>query len=122
MERLLSQFQANIEAEFMDANFQKYYLAAVQEKKLMPVNKAEIKDVDFRMNQDFSFTATFEVEPEIVIPNMKKIHCRLIEQITYMTIKILKMPFFNYGKLRLLLLQLKMAPKKETILSVPCKS
>ena len=38
MERLLSQFQANIEAEFMDANFQKYYLAAVQEKKLMPVN------------------------------------------------------------------------------------
>ena len=72
MERLLSQFQANIEAEFMDANFQKYYLAAVQEKKLMPVNKAEIKDVDFRMNQDFSFTATFEVEPEIVIPNMKK--------------------------------------------------
>ena len=72
MERLLSQFQANIEAEFMDANFQKYYLAAVQEKKLMPVNKAEIKDVDFRMNQDFSFTATFEVEPEIVIPNLKK--------------------------------------------------
>lgn len=72
MERLLNQFQANIEAEFMDANFQKYYLAAVQEKKLMPVNKAEIKDVDFRMNQDFSFTATFEVEPEIVIPNMKK--------------------------------------------------
>ena len=72
MERLLSQFQANIEAEFMDANFQKYYLAAVQEKKLMPVNKAEIKDVDFCMNQDFSFTATFEVEPEIVIPKMKK--------------------------------------------------
>ena len=72
MERLLSQFQANIEAEFMDANFQKYYLAAVQEKKLMPVNKAEIKDVDFCMNQDFSFTATFEIEPEIVIPNMKK--------------------------------------------------
>ena len=72
MERLLNQFQANIEAEFMDANFQKYYLAAVQEKKLMPVNKAEIKDVNFRMNEDFSFTATFEVEPEIVIPNMKK--------------------------------------------------
>ena len=72
MERLLNQFQANIEAEFMDANFQKYYLAAVQEKKLMPVNKAEIKDVNFRMNEDFSFTATFEVEPEIMIPSMKK--------------------------------------------------
>ena len=24
------------------------------------------------MNEDFSFTATFEVEPEIVIPSMKK--------------------------------------------------
>ena len=72
MERLLNQFQANIEAEFMDANFQKYYLAAVQEKKLIPVNKAEIKDVNFRMSEDFSFTATFEVEPEIVIPSMKK--------------------------------------------------
>jgi len=72
MERLLNQFQANIEAEFMDANFQKYYLAAVQEKKLMPVNKAEIKDVNFRMNENFSFTATFEVEPELTIPNMKK--------------------------------------------------
>ena len=72
MERLLNQFRANIEAEFMDANFQKYYLAAVQEKKLMPVNKADIKDVNFRMNENFSFTATFEVEPEIVIPSMKK--------------------------------------------------
>ncbi len=72
MERLLNQFQPNIEAEFMDSNFQKYYLAAVQEKKLMPVNKAEIKDVNFRMNEDFSFTATFEVEPELKIPNMKK--------------------------------------------------
>ena len=72
MERLLNQFRANIEAEFMDANFQKYYLAAVQEKKLMPVNKADIKDVNFRMNENFSFTATFEVEPEIVIPSMKE--------------------------------------------------
>ena len=72
IERLLNQFQANIEAEFMDANFQKYYLAAVQEKKLIPVNKAEIKDVNFRMNEDFSFIATFEIEPEVMIPSMKE--------------------------------------------------
>ena len=43
-----------------------------EEGKLIPVNKAEIKDVNFRMSEDFSFTATFEVEPEIVIPSMKK--------------------------------------------------
>ena len=59
MERLLNQFQANIEAEFMDANFQKYYLNAVQQENLIPVNKAEIKDVDFRMNEHFSFVANF---------------------------------------------------------------
>ena len=72
MSRVLNQFQANIEAEFMDANFQSYYLAALQQKKLIPVNKAEIKDVNFQMNKDFSFSATFEVEPELSIPNLKK--------------------------------------------------
>ena len=71
MDRLLSQFQPNVEAEFMDANFQKYYLAAIQDKKLMPVNKAEIKDVNFQMKEDFSFTAIFEIEPELTIPRMK---------------------------------------------------
>ena len=34
--RLLNQFQANIEAEFMDANFQSHYLAALQTKNLCP--------------------------------------------------------------------------------------
>ena len=53
MSRLLAQFQSNIEAEFMDANFQHYYLAAVKEKKLTPVNKAEIKDVNFQREDNF---------------------------------------------------------------------
>ena len=39
-ERILSQFQKNIEAEFMDKNFQKYYFEALQKEKLTPVNKA----------------------------------------------------------------------------------
>ena len=72
MERLLNQFQANIEAEFMDANFQKYYLNAVQQENLIPVNKAEIKDVDFRMNEHFSFVANFEIEPDLTLPKLKK--------------------------------------------------
>ena len=71
-ERILSQFQKNIEAEFMDKNFQKYYLEALQKEKLTPVNKAEIKDVSFQMNAPFVFTATFEVEPQIKIPKLKK--------------------------------------------------
>ena len=71
-DRLLPQFQPNIEAEFMDANFQKYYLMAIQQEGLIPVNKAEIKDVQFRMNEPFTFSATFEIEPELSLPRLKK--------------------------------------------------
>ena len=71
-DRLLTQFQPNIEADFMDANFQKYYLMAIQQEGLIPVNKAEIKDVQFRMNEPFTFSATFEIEPELSLPRLKK--------------------------------------------------
>ena len=71
-DRLLRQFQPNIEAEFMENNFQKYYLLAVQQEKLVPVNKAEISEVQFQMKQHFSFDAKFEVEPEVILPKLKK--------------------------------------------------
>ena len=68
----MQQFQANIEAEFMENNFQKYYLMAMQQEELLPVNKAEISDVHFHMNEHFSFKAVFEIEPEAVIPKLKR--------------------------------------------------
>ena len=68
----MQQFKANIEAEFMENNFQKYYLMAVQQEELLPVNKAEISDVHFHMNEHFSFKAVFEIEPEAVIPKLKR--------------------------------------------------
>ena len=71
-ERLLGQFQQNIEAEFLDSNFQKYYLMAIQQEGLIPVNKAEIKDVQFKMNDHLSFIAEFEIEPEVSLPRLKK--------------------------------------------------
>ena len=70
--RLMQQFQSNIEAEFMENNFQKYYLMAVQQEELLPVNKAEISDVHFHMNEHFSFKAVFEIEPEMIIPKLKR--------------------------------------------------
>ena len=70
--RLMQQFQSNIEAEFMENNFQKYYLMAMQQEELLPVNKAEISDVHFHMNEHFSFKAVFEIEPEAVIPKLKR--------------------------------------------------
>ena len=69
-QRLLNQFQKSIEIEFMDSNLQKYYLLAIQKENMIPVNKAEIKDANFQMNDPFTFTATFEVEPLLVLPKL----------------------------------------------------
>ncbi len=82
-DRLLSQFQPNIEAEFMDANFQKYYLMAVQQEGLIPVNKAEVRDVHFHMNEHFSFFAVFEIEPDISLPKLKK-NVLSVQRTTYL--------------------------------------
>ena len=71
-ERLLQQFQPNIEAQFMDDNIYKYYLTALQDKKIVPVNQAGISDVNFKMGDEFSFTAKFEVEPDFSLPRFKK--------------------------------------------------
>ena len=71
-DRRMQQFQGNIETEFMENNFQKYYLMAVQQEELFPVNKAEISDVHFHMNEHFSFKAVFEIQPEMIIPKLKR--------------------------------------------------
>lgn len=71
-DKLMKQYQPNIEADFMEDNFQKYYAMALQQENLMPVNQAEIKDVHFHFEAHFSFLATFEIEPEVVLPKMKK--------------------------------------------------
>ena len=70
-DRLMQQFQPNIEAQFMDDNIHKYYLTALQEQKIVPVNQAEIRDVNFKMGEHFSFTAKFEVEPDFKLPKFK---------------------------------------------------
>ena len=71
-DRLMQQFQPNIEAQFMDDNIYKYYLTALQQKEIVPVNQAEINDVHFHMGEHFSFTAKFEVEPDFKLPRFKK--------------------------------------------------
>ena len=70
--RLMQQFLPNIEAEFMEDNIQKFYLMAVQQEEMIPVNRAEISDVHFHMNEHFSFMAKFEIEPEVPLPKLKK--------------------------------------------------
>ena len=68
----MQQFQPNIEAQFMDDNIYKYYLTALQQKEIVPVNQAEISDVHFHFGEHFSFTAKFEVEPDFQLPRFKR--------------------------------------------------
>ena len=71
-DRLMQQFQPNIEAQFMDDNIYKYYLTALQQKEIVPVNQAEISDVHFHFGEHFSFTAKFEVAPDFQLPRFKR--------------------------------------------------
>ena len=71
-DRLMQQFQPNIDAQFMDDNIYKYYLTALQQKEIVPVNQAEISDVHFHFGEHFSFTAKFEVEPDFQLPRFKR--------------------------------------------------
>ncbi len=66
------QYMPLIESQFVEENIQKYYLQALREKELVPVNKAEIKDVHFHHNEHFNFTAVFEIEVEVQLPELKK--------------------------------------------------
>ncbi len=70
-DRLLQQFQPNIEAQFMDDNINKFYLMALQQEELVPINRADISDVQFHFEGNFSFVAKFEVEPEFDLPKLK---------------------------------------------------
>jgi len=69
---LLKQFKPAMEADFVENALNKYYLLALKEKELLPVNKAEVEKVDFHYESDMSFTAKFEIEPEIKLPKLRK--------------------------------------------------
>ena len=69
---LMNKFMANIEAEFIEEGVNKFYIEALRKENLVPVNKANIEDIDFQYEEHFRFKATFQIEPEIVLPKMKK--------------------------------------------------
>lgn len=81
---LFKQFLPVIESQFVEDNVQKYYLEALREKDVNPVNKAEIKDVHFHQNEHFNFTAVFEVEVDVKFPKLKKNSIK-VEKVVYIT-------------------------------------
>jgi len=81
---LMRKFLPNIEAEFIEDGVNKYYRQALEEEKLVPVNKAEVKDVHFHFKKHFTFKAAFEIEPEVVLPKMKK-NCLKLQKTEYIS-------------------------------------
>ena len=81
---LMTQFLPAIEADFVEESFRKFYVKALQEKELIPVNQADVNNLDFKYGEHFSFKAAFEVEPEVTLPNLKK--CKLeVQKHSYIT-------------------------------------
>jgi len=72
MKMLMKQFKPAMEADFVEDALNLYYLQALKEKDLLPVNKAEVEKVDFHHEGEMSFTAKFEVEPELKLPKLRK--------------------------------------------------
>ena len=81
---LMNKFMPNIEAEFIEEGVNKFYIEALKEENLIPVNKANIEDVHFHYEEHFRFKATFEIEPEIILPKMKK-NCLKVQKTEYIS-------------------------------------
>ena len=81
---LMNKFMPNIEAEFIEEGVNKFYIEALKEENLIPVNKANIEDVHFHYEEHFKFKATFQIEPEIVLPKMKK-NCLEVQKTEYIS-------------------------------------
>ena len=69
---LMSQYLGQIEMNFVQDFSEKYYILALQEEKLNPINQAALKDIDFAYEKDFSFKSEFQIEPSLSVPKLKK--------------------------------------------------
>jgi trigger factor len=69
---LMSQYIHSVEMGFVQDFCEKYYLMALQEQKLNPINQAQLKDIDFSYEKDLSFKSEFEIEPSLNLPKFKK--------------------------------------------------
>ena len=71
-----------IESTFAENSLNEYYRKALEELKISPINQATINNLNFKEGLDLSFTAQFEVEPDIQLPKyQKKIKVRAIRYI-----------------------------------------
>ncbi|MEA1881204.1 MAG: trigger factor [Candidatus Marinimicrobia bacterium] len=81
---LMNQFQPSIEADFVENSVNTYYLKVLEEKEINPVNMGSVSDVHFHHGEHFKFKVTFEIEPEVTIPKMKRKRLK-VEKTVYIT-------------------------------------
>ena len=62
----------SIEAHFAEDSINTYYRKALDELKLAPINQASINNLEFKEGLALSFSARFEVNPEITLPKYQK--------------------------------------------------
>ena len=62
----------SIDANFAENSINIYYRTALKELQITPINKASIDNLNFKEGLDLSFTAHFEVHPEVNLPKFKK--------------------------------------------------
>ena len=61
-----------VEANFADSSLNQYYIEALKELDLIPINQAKITKLEFKENSDLKFSAVFEVRPEFKLPKYEK--------------------------------------------------
>jgi len=61
-DQVVKMYLPQIEVDFAEESINTYYLQALDEKELIPINQAKIQKLDFSYGGDLSFTELFEVE------------------------------------------------------------
>ena len=62
----------SIEAHFAEDSINIYFRQALEKLEITPINQASIDNLEFKEGLDLSFSARFEVNPEISLPKYQK--------------------------------------------------
>ena len=62
----------SIEANFAENSINKYYREALEKLEIVPINQASIENLNFKEGSDLSFSARFEIHPQVVLPKYEK--------------------------------------------------
>ena len=66
------QYSHAMDYEFTDEVLNQFYIRALAEHKVLPINAGNMDKVHFHAGEPLKFTATFEVEPEVKLPSYAK--------------------------------------------------